>query len=132
MQRRSVQPTTKGPAERFTGQVWVDPLVQGEPPSKLVIAAVHFTPGAHTAWHSHEGGQFLYVTEGFGLAQSRGQEVLELRPGDVVHTPDGEEHWHGARPDHFVTHLSITEGTTNWAAHLTDAEYPTRGASGDS
>ncbi|MGO9782264.1 MAG: hypothetical protein ACLPKE_31510 [Streptosporangiaceae bacterium] len=37
--------------------------------------------------------------------------------------PDGEEHWHGARPDHFMTHLSITEGAPHWGPHVTDAEY---------
>ena len=79
-------------------------------PSQLNVAAVHFTPGARSAWHSHEGGQTLYVTEGHGLVQARGQEIVELSPGDVIFAPDGEEHWHGAGPDHFMTHLSITEG----------------------
>jgi quercetin dioxygenase-like cupin family protein len=102
--------TTRGPAETFTGEVWVDPITRGLPPSQLNVAAVHFTPGARSAWHSHEGGQTLYVTEGHGLVQARGQEIVELSPGDVIFAPDGEEHWHGARPDHFMTHLSITEG----------------------
>ena len=87
------------------------------------MGAVHFSPGARTAWHSHEGGQTLYVTEGWGLVQSRGDQVGDLRPGDVVYTPDAEEHWHGAAPDHFMTHLSITEGGPHWGAHVSDAEY---------
>jgi quercetin dioxygenase-like cupin family protein len=52
-----------------------------------------------------------------------GQEIVELSPGDVIFAPDGEEHWHGARPDHFMTHLSITEGPPHWGPHVTDAEY---------
>ena len=84
--------TTKGAAEIFTGEVWVDPITRGLPPSQLNVAAVHFTPGARSAWHSHEGGQTLYVTEGRGLVQARGQEMVELRPGDVIFAPDGEEH----------------------------------------
>ena len=64
MEHRPKKPTNKGPAEWFTGDVWIDPITQGEPPSKLNIGAVHFTPGARTAWHSHDGGQTLYVTEG--------------------------------------------------------------------
>lgn len=103
-------PTARGPAETFTGEVWVDPVTRGLPPSRLSVAAVHFAPGARTAWHSHDGGQTLYVTEGRGLVQARGQEVVELHPGDVIFAPDGEEHWHGASPGHFMTHLSITEG----------------------
>ena len=60
------QPTVKGPAEWFTGDVWIDSIVQPHDGSQLNIGAVHFTPGARTAWHSHEGGQMLYVTEGRG------------------------------------------------------------------
>jgi len=115
--------TARGPAETFTGEVFVDPITRGLPPSQLNVAAVHFTPGARSAWHSHQGGQTLYVTEGRGLVQARGQQIAELNPGDVVFAPDGEEHWHGARPDHFMTHLSITEGPPQWGPHVTDAEY---------
>ncbi|MGH3281571.1 MAG: (R)-mandelonitrile lyase [Trebonia sp.] len=117
-------PTAKGPAEAFTGDAWIDPVTRGLPPSGLNVAAVRFAPGAHTAWHSHAGGQTLYVTEGQGLVQARGQETVELRPGDVVFAPDGEEHWHGAAPGHFMIHLSITEGDPRWGPHVTDDEYP--------
>ena len=75
-------------------------------------------------------GQTLYVTEGAGLVQSRGGDVVTIRPGDVVHTPGDQWHWHGAARDHFMSHLSITEGVapgqgpeTEWGAHVTDAEY---------
>jgi quercetin dioxygenase-like cupin family protein len=115
--------TAKGPAETFTGDVWVDPITRGLPRSQLNVAAVRFTPGARSAWHSHDGGQSLYVTEGHGLVQVRGQQIAKLDPGDVVFAPDGEEHWHGATPDHFMTHLSITEGAPHWGPHVTDAEY---------
>jgi quercetin dioxygenase-like cupin family protein len=116
-------PTRKGPAGSFTGEVWLDPVTRGLPPSGLNVNAVHFTPGARTAWHSHEGGQTLYVTEGRGRVQARGQDIVELNPGDVVFAPDGEEHWHGASPEHFMTHLSITEGGAQWGALVTDEEY---------
>ena len=89
---------------------------------------MHFSPGARTVWHSHQGGQTLYVTEGRGLVQARGQKIVEIRPGDVVFTSDGEEHWHGATSSDFLTHLSITEGAPTWGAHVTDEEYLTEGA----
>jgi quercetin dioxygenase-like cupin family protein len=117
--------TAKGPVEWFTGDVWIDPITRGLPPSRLNVAVVRFTPGARTAWHSHEGGQTLYVTDGGGLVQARGQHIMELAPGDVVFAPDGEEHWHGAAPDRFMSHLSITEGAPSWGEHVTDAEYHT-------
>ncbi len=116
-------PTAKGPAGTFTGDVWIDPITRGLPPSQLNVAAVHFSPGARTAWHSHDGGQTLYVTQGRGLVQARGQEIIQINPGDVIFAPDGEEHWHGATPDHFMTHLSITEGAPRWAEHVSDTEY---------
>jgi quercetin dioxygenase-like cupin family protein len=117
------QATAKGPADWFTGEVWIDSIVQAREPSRLNVAAVHFTPGARTAWHAHEGGQTLYVTEGEGRVRSRGEETVTLRPGDVAYTPSGEWHWHGAAPDHFMTHLSLTEGSPTWGDHVTDDEY---------
>lgn len=47
------QPTAKGPSDWFTGEVWLDSIVQPNEPSQLNVAAVHFTPGARTAWHAH-------------------------------------------------------------------------------
>jgi quercetin dioxygenase-like cupin family protein len=117
------QPSTRGPAEWFTGDVYIDPIVRGQGDSRLSLGAVHFTPGARTAWHSHAGGQTLYVIEGRGRVQSRGGGMVEIRPGDVIYTPDREMHWHGAAPDHFMTHLSLTEGDPNWGEKVTDAEY---------
>lgn len=63
-------------------------------------------------------------------AQARGGAVVAVRAGDIVYTPADEEHWHGAAPDYFMSHLSITEGAgdtdkpaTRWGAHVTYAEY---------
>ena len=123
MEIQRKQPTAKGPTDWFTGEVWLDSIAQPREPSQLSVAAVHFTPGARTAWHAHDGRQTLYVTEGEGRVQSRGEEIVALRPGDVVYTPSGEWHWHGAAPDHFMTHLSLTEGPPTWGDHVTDAEY---------
>jgi quercetin dioxygenase-like cupin family protein len=109
MEQRPNSPPPKGPAEWFSGDVWIDPVTQGEPPSRLNIGAVHFGSGARTAWHSHGGGQTLYVTEGRGLVRSRGGQTIEIRAADVFYTPSGEEHWHGATAQHFMTHPSITE-----------------------
>lgn len=121
------QPSVKGPAQWFTGDVWIDIIARGEQPARINVNTVRFAPGARTAWHSHTLGQTLYVTEGVGLVQSRGAETVEVRPGDVIYTSDGEEHWHGAAPTHFMTHLSMTEGDAHWGAQVTDAEYGTQG-----
>jgi quercetin dioxygenase-like cupin family protein len=123
-------PTAKGPADWFTGDVYIDTIVWGDEPSRVRVNAVHFTPSARTAWHSHTVGQTLYVTEGMGLHQPRDGEIEGIRAGDVVKTPAGVWHWHGAAPDHFMTHLSITEAVPgdartepDWGARVTDDEY---------
>jgi quercetin dioxygenase-like cupin family protein len=128
MEIQRKQATRKGPADEFTGDVWIDSIARGEEPSRVRVSAVRFTPSARTAWHSHALGQTLYVIEGKGLGQRRGGEVIKIRPGDVIYTPADEWHWHGAAPDHFMTHLSITEapGDPNWGEHVTDDEYNAR------
>lgn len=124
-------PTTRGPAELFTGDVRFDVIANGTLPSRLRVNIVRFDPGARTAWHRHANGQTLHVTEGRGLVQARGGDVVEMRPGDTVYTPPGEWHWHGATPENFMAHLamweSLNEGQdgpeTEWGEHVSDAEY---------
>jgi len=123
MELQPNRPTNEGPAAWFTGQVWMDTIHEPQPPSLLTVYNVHFHPGSRTAWHTHSNGQTLYVTEGRGLAQSRGEPIIEIRPGDIVTTPASEWHWHGATPEHFMTHLSITDGDATFGDHVTDLEY---------
>jgi quercetin dioxygenase-like cupin family protein len=125
------QPTVKAPADTFTGDAWFDVIANGEEPSRMRVNMVRFAPGARNAWHRHAVGQTLHVTEGRGLIQARDGEVLEIRPGDTVHTPPGEWHWHGAAPDHFMNHLAMWEAPaegpeTEWGDLVTDAEYNNR------
>jgi quercetin dioxygenase-like cupin family protein len=116
-------PTTEGPAELFTGDVHFDVIARGEDPSRVRVNTVRFAPCARTAWHSHRLGQTLHVTEGIGVVATRNQ-VIVMRPGDTVHTPPGEEHWHGALPDRFMSHLAIWEDDdATWGEHVTDQEY---------
>ncbi len=68
-------------------------------------------------------GQSLYVTEGEGRIQTRGENIVNLRTGDTVFAPGGEWHWHGASPDHLMTHLAVSEGQPEWGDHVTDEEY---------
>jgi quercetin dioxygenase-like cupin family protein len=117
------KPTYRGPEAWFTGEVWIDPIVEPDARSELSVISVHFPPGARTAWHAHVGGQILLVTDGEGRVQSRGGPIETIRPGDVVRTPAQEWHWHGAGVIHHMTHTSITHGAATFGAHVTDAEY---------
>jgi quercetin dioxygenase-like cupin family protein len=122
------QPTAKAPAETFTGDAWFDVIARGEEPSRIRVSVVRFAPGARNAWHAHAVGQTVHVTEGVGLIQARGEKVIEIHPGDTIHTPSGQWHWHGATPDRFMTHIAMWEAPaegpeTEWGALVTDAEY---------
>jgi 4-carboxymuconolactone decarboxylase len=57
---------------------------------------VTFEPRARSNWHTHPLGQTLMVTAGCGLVQSWSGPARRIRPGDVVWTPPGVKHWHGA------------------------------------
>ena len=99
--------TAAGPAEWFTGTVFIDAVATPSGASRVTASSVHFTPGARTAWHTHPNGQTIFVTEGVGLAQHRGGPIEVIRPGDRVFFEPGEEHWHGASPARFMTHIAI-------------------------
>ena len=96
--RNSIE-SKDGPAEWFTGAVYLDAVATPAGTSRLSAINVHFTPGARTAWHTHPNGQTIYVLEGIGLAQRRGGPVEVIRPGDRVFFSPDEEHWHGAARD---------------------------------
>ena len=106
--RNSIE-TMSGQSEWFTGAVYVDAVAAPSGPSRLQASSVHFTPGARTAWHTPPNGQTIYITEGVGLAQRRGGPIEVIRPGDRVFFEPGEDHWHGAAPNRFMTHLAMQE-----------------------
>src|SRR5689334_14481370 len=125
--RSSIQ-TAAGPSDWFTGGVYIDAVASPSEGSRLSASAVHFAPGARTAWHTHPHGQTIFVVEGVGLAQRRGGPVEVIRPGDRIFFEPGENHWHGAAPGRFMAHVAIQqqdEGGTaaTWGEHVTDEQY---------
>src|SRR5688572_4071354 len=126
--RKGAQPSSAGPAEYFTGSVRVEPTFPAhEPRSRVAAALVTFQPGARSAWHTHPLGQNLIVTAGRGWVQQEGGEKHEIRPGDVVWTPPGVKHWHGATPNESLTHYAIQEAlhgkNVEWMEKVTDQQY---------
>ena len=120
--------TVEGPGEWFTGAVFVDSLTALSDDQHVNASNVHFAPDARTAWHAHPHGQTIWVTQGVGLVQRRGGPVEVVHPGDRVFFEPGEDHWHGAATDRFMTHLSIVEvqpgeDPATWGDHVTDDEY---------
>ncbi|HVC91322.1 MAG TPA: cupin domain-containing protein [Acidobacteriaceae bacterium] len=121
------QPSTKGPADWFTGTVRIDPLFTAPEPALVAGASVTFEPGARTAWHTHPLGQTLIVTSGCGRAQREGGLIEEIHPGDVIWFAPGEKHWHGAAPTTAMTHIAIQErkdgNMVDWMEYVSDEQY---------
>ncbi len=125
---RNSSDTARGPEEWFTGEVYIDSVATPADGSRVSANNVHFTPGARTAWHTHPNGQTIYVLEGVGLAQRRGGPIELIEPGDRVFFEPGEDHWHGAAPNRFMTHLAIVEvdddgNAARWGEHVSGEEY---------
>jgi quercetin dioxygenase-like cupin family protein len=127
IQRNGSQPSAKGPAETFTGNVRIDQMASLPDPARVSCASVTFEPGARSAWHTHPLGQILVVTAGCGWTQCEGGPVEEIRAGDVIVCPPGHRHWHGATPTTAMTHLAVQEALDGkavvWMEHVTDEQY---------
>lgn len=125
---RNDNATSRGPSEWFTGAVYIDAVAVPSEGSRVSASSVHFIPGARTAWHTHPNGQTILVIEGIGRCQRRGGPVEVIRTGDRVFFEPGEDHWHGAAPDRFMTHLAMLEvdgegKPATWGEHVTDENY---------
>jgi quercetin dioxygenase-like cupin family protein len=129
MELKPVGPTIQAPAERFTGNVHLTMIYDGQSPSRMNVSLVRFTPGAHSNWHRHAVGQTLHVTEGVGLVGIRDGSVVRVHAGETVICPPDEEHWHGAAADTFMSHFSMLEklpdggDPTTWLEPVPDEEY---------
>lgn len=127
IKRIGSQPSSKGPADWFTGTVRIDPLFNAHDPARASGGSVTFEPSARTAWHSHPLGQTLIVTAGCGRVQRWGGPIEEIHPGDVIQFAPDEKHWHGAAPTTAVTHIAIQEAlngkAVDWMEHVSDEQY---------
>jgi len=121
------RPTIHGPAQAYTGTAVADTLVAPNDPSHVMAVTITFEPGARTAWHNHPAGQYLIVTSGVGWVQERGGKKREVHPGDVIWTPPGVFHWHGATATNAMTHLAIWDFVGGSGGelkeHVSDEEY---------
>jgi len=121
------RPVTRGAADRFTGVVLVEPLFRAADGTRASGAQVSFAAGARSAWHTHPAGQILIVTAGVGWVQEWDQPKREITVGDVVWTPPGVRHWHGASSSSSMTHIAVQETAdgrvVTWLEPVTDAQY---------
>ena len=121
------RPSSKGPAQFFTGDVRIAPLFAPEEPARAGAALVTFEPGARSAWHHHPLGQHLVVTAGRGWTQCWEGPKKAIQAGDVVHCDCGQKHWHGATDTTAMSHIAIQEaldGTAvTWLEKVSDEQY---------
>ena len=121
------QPSRKGPADWFTGDVRIDAPFQATEPAKVGGATVTFEPGARTAWHTHPLGQTLIVVQGRGWLQEWDKEPQALNPGDIAWIPPAVKHWHGASSTTAMVHIAIAEAENGspvtWQEHVSDEQY---------
>jgi len=128
------RPSEVGSPQFFTGHVVIDPLVPATDHTRATGFHVNFAPGSRSAWHSHPAGQFLIVTSGTGWVQERGGERRQINPGDVIWTPPGVEHWHGAAGETSMSHIALQElvdgSAVEWLEHVTEEQYRSGASSG--
>jgi quercetin dioxygenase-like cupin family protein len=119
--------SARGPEAAYTGVGIAEILFRANDSSDLTAAEISFEPGARTAWHNHPAGQYLIVTAGVGWVQARGAEKRTVRAGDVVWTPPGVYHWHGATATQGMRHLAVwkfVDGSGgDLGEHVSDEEY---------
>ncbi|MBK5355781.1 cupin domain-containing protein [Pseudomonas sp. TH41] len=125
--RNGEQASIMGAPGNFVGNARIDPLFSVRAPSKVSAGAVTFQPGARSVWHTHPLGQTLVVTAGTGWIQQAGGAKTVIRPGDVIWTPPGVKHWHGATATTGMTHIAIQESqdgkNVEWMEPVSDGQY---------
>ncbi|MGI5070360.1 cupin domain-containing protein [Treponema pectinovorum] len=88
---------------------------------------VVFPKGVYNAWHSHEGGQILIVTDGIGYHQMSDSKVEILKVGDVVFCPPNKKHWHGASLYGTFAHIAINtnpqKSGVTWFEMMSEDDY---------
>lgn len=117
--RRADAPVEPMAPDHFHGPVSRRDLGAIETPDGTALL-VRFPAGARTHWHSHPGGQVLYVTDGAGRVGTRDGRVEQIAAGDLVYAPPDEQHWHGAAAEAAVEHLALSFGDTAWAEPVED------------
>ncbi|OJY97008.1 MAG: cupin [Sphingobacteriales bacterium 40-81] len=112
--------------DNFTGNVWLNNLVQADSLNQNAVGSVTFEPGARTKWHSHPAGQIILALDGVGYYQEKRHPKIIVKKGDVIKCPPDIPHWHGASANTAFVQVAITgreKGETVWLQPVTDEAY---------
>lgn len=118
---------TPVPAEYFSGNAFLKPLVKADNVTNCNVSEVVFAPGCRNNWHTHPSNQILLVKQGVCYYQEEGKPIQKFAAGDVINVLPGIRHWHGASPDTVMIHTAINinteKGVVNWLEPVTDEAY---------
>jgi hypothetical protein len=117
-------PGQPSPAPIATGVYTAKPVpeivINGQPAPGAIWKA-----GDRAYWHCHTGGQLLFLHEGVGRVQQRGQRARDLHKGETEWAGPGVEHWHGASPSasaHFFQ-TAYANSQTLWMEEVGRDDY---------
>ena len=108
----SAVPAEPATSPLFTGEVSRQPILTPEMSQNFNLGIVNFPAGVRNKMHTHSSDQVLFVTAGKGIIATETEQQIII-PGDVVHIPSEEKHWHGATHDSAFSHIALTaKGST--------------------
>jgi hypothetical protein len=95
-------------------------VINGQPAPGAIWKA-----GDRAFWHCHTGGQLLFLHEGVGRVQQRGQRARTLHKGETEYAGPGVEHWHGADPNESAHYFqtAYAKSQTLWMEEVSKADY---------
>lgn len=116
---------TKGPSQRFVGNVWVE-YFKNDTTNDFISSRVLFEPWARSNWHKHRGIQVIFAVEGEGYYWEKDKPLKILRKGDVVVIDPETIHSHGSCGKVFVQSVVMNNSSrpdaTSWLEPVKDEE----------
>ena len=118
-QQRSTPPDPG--AARFTGK---QTMLEAGGSETIRVARGRFEAGTRSYWHSHDNGQLIFVQEGRGRSQRRGEPLREIGLHESDYTGPGIVHWHGAALDQHAVLMTVAfGGATLWLDEVPEDQY---------
>ena len=116
---------TKGPADRFKGDVWVEYFIN-DTINDFLSSRVLFEPKSRSNWHKHSGKQIVFAVNGEGFYKAQGKSIIKLKKGDIIIIEPGTVHSHGSIDKLFIQGIMMNDigknETTIWMNPVSDEE----------
>ncbi|MDA8270478.1 MAG: cupin domain-containing protein [Actinomycetota bacterium] len=100
--------------DRYNGEALVETLRSATSPKDPDVLHCHYDVGVVTNWHSHPGGQLIYVLSDEGVIGNEADGEVKVTQGELISVPPVERHYHGSTQEEESDFLVLTWGVTNW------------------